>query len=332
MTSDGVVRAARFPQDVAGIIRLMEVCFAEKLDADSRAAFREYRQLAAGGRPVWELARLFGVVHAEEWFGGVVLESEGRLVGNASITPGAFQPESWLIGNVAVLPECRRRGIGRALVRAALDAVRERGGRSIYLQVDLENESAARIYREFGFREISRRAVWYRPQGPLPAAAAPASPEGFAAARRKPAEWEDEYRWLQETIPEGLLWNTPIDADALRPSFWRSAGAWLAGDMESDWLVRSGGRIAGAARIHLRAWSQDAWLFVRPDAPGAAPALARAMLDSGGSSAAMNLETRADTADADLKTLGFQLKRTSLWMSRTAGAAELQERRNADPG
>jgi ribosomal protein S18 acetylase RimI-like enzyme len=54
----------------------------------------------------------------------------------------------------------RRRGHARAIVATLLRAAWELGARHAYLQVNLENEPARRLYRQFGFEE--RYQYWYR--------------------------------------------------------------------------------------------------------------------------------------------------------------------------
>jgi ribosomal-protein-alanine N-acetyltransferase len=63
--------------------------------------------------------------------------------------------------NVAVAPMHRGRGIGRALVTAALDACETRGVQSVYLEVRVSNVAARRLYAGSGFREMGRRRGYY---------------------------------------------------------------------------------------------------------------------------------------------------------------------------
>ena len=58
--------------------------------------------------------------------------------------------DCWL-EDLYVTDEARRRGVGRALIEAALEAARERGCRRIELDVDEVNEAALALYRSCGF-------------------------------------------------------------------------------------------------------------------------------------------------------------------------------------
>jgi ribosomal protein S18 acetylase RimI-like enzyme len=52
-----------------------------------------------------------------------------------------------------VSPDARRGGLGRALVAAAIDRVRERGCGRIALDTAERNEAAVALYRSFGFSD-----------------------------------------------------------------------------------------------------------------------------------------------------------------------------------
>ena len=62
---------------------------------------------------------------------------------------------------LAVDPVHRRHGIGACLLRAAMDAARERGGRSMALEVSVDNAAARKLYARAGFTEIGRRVRYY---------------------------------------------------------------------------------------------------------------------------------------------------------------------------
>ncbi|MEM9185548.1 MAG: N-acetyltransferase [Planctomycetota bacterium] len=58
------------------------------------------------------------------------------------------------IQNVGVVAEHRGRGLGRALLCAALLGFRQAGLRRAYLEVTAENAGAVRLYQSAGFRRI----------------------------------------------------------------------------------------------------------------------------------------------------------------------------------
>jgi len=85
------------------------------------------------------------------------IAAEGkRVIGTArlwNITCGAGKP-ALLLGPVAVVGDCRKRGIGAALVRRAVEAARKLGHAAIVLVGDVP------YYGRFGFSAEKTGALW----------------------------------------------------------------------------------------------------------------------------------------------------------------------------
>jgi ribosomal-protein-alanine N-acetyltransferase len=64
--------------------------------------------------------------------------------------------------NVAVHPNCRRRGIAKGLLEALIRTLKKLGSRSLTLEVRASNEPAITLYTEFRFLEAGRRRIYYR--------------------------------------------------------------------------------------------------------------------------------------------------------------------------
>ncbi len=65
------------------------------------------------------------------------------------------------INNLAIRPECRRAGLGAALLRPSLGEAARCGGRRATLEVRRSNASAIRLYERFGFRPAGIRHAYY---------------------------------------------------------------------------------------------------------------------------------------------------------------------------
>lgn len=87
-----------------------------------------------------------------------VAEADEKVVGYAACWTVLDQAE---LGNVAVDPEVRGRGIGGALVDAVVDRVRARGAAECYLEVRESNLDAQAIYGRRGFAVVGRRRGYY---------------------------------------------------------------------------------------------------------------------------------------------------------------------------
>jgi len=62
---------------------------------------------------------------------------------------------------LAVHPDCRRAGLGRALVEAAMARLQAAGATRLFLEVDEANSAACAIYRALGGVEVGRRCRYY---------------------------------------------------------------------------------------------------------------------------------------------------------------------------
>ena len=64
--------------------------------------------------------------------------------------------------NIAVSPQCRRFGIGRALLENVIDHCRAVQADNLFLEVRRSNESARAMYERFGFVYDSVRKNYYK--------------------------------------------------------------------------------------------------------------------------------------------------------------------------
>lgn len=84
----------------------------------------------------------------------------GRVVG----------PEAELL-TIAVAADARRSGIGRRLVADFEAVAARRGAQAAFLEVAATNTAARALYAGAGYREIGRRAEYYRPANGAPVTA-----------------------------------------------------------------------------------------------------------------------------------------------------------------
>lgn len=66
------------------------------------------------------------------------------------------------IAGIAVAPEKRGRGFGRALIRAAIEGARTRACGAVALQVSTANRAALALYAAEGFRRVRKLPGFYR--------------------------------------------------------------------------------------------------------------------------------------------------------------------------
>jgi [ribosomal protein S18]-alanine N-acetyltransferase len=110
------------------------------------------------GDSAWSAAAWTGEFARLDTDRAVLVADEGTQVGYVVllVPPDVADPVDLL--RIAVSPAERRTGIGGQLMTAAL---RRCTGRTVLLEVAAGNESAAALYRGYGFEEISRRRGYY---------------------------------------------------------------------------------------------------------------------------------------------------------------------------
>ena len=92
----------------------------------------------------------------------VALGDDGTIVGYAGVSvPAAGAPAD--IQTIAVVPEMRRRGIGRELLTRIARFGFERGATESLLEVRADNPGAQELYRLLGYHEIAVRPRYYQP-------------------------------------------------------------------------------------------------------------------------------------------------------------------------
>lgn len=88
----------------------------------------------------------------------LVLEKEGQIVGYCGM---------WLIvdeahiTNIAVLPEFRGQKLGEGILSMVMDIARQRGAKTMTLEVRVSNEVAQSLYRKLGFINGGIRKNYY---------------------------------------------------------------------------------------------------------------------------------------------------------------------------
>jgi ribosomal protein S18 acetylase RimI-like enzyme len=91
------------------------------------------------------------------------------LTGNATGLPVgvlllAEHPErdTWEVAYLGVVPEARRRGLGRAILHEGLALAKSSKRGTIEIAVDAGNSPAVGLYRVLGFTDVCRFAVHLR--------------------------------------------------------------------------------------------------------------------------------------------------------------------------
>jgi len=299
-------------RDLLAVADLVEFCFAQSLDADGRLYIKQMRQAARSG-PLLDLASAGGS-RIDLPMGGFVWQEGDRVVGNLSLIPHRREGERlYLIANVAVLPDYRKRGIARALTQAALEEIESCGQKETWLQVDENNAAAVGLYRSMGFRERLRRTSWRtQPQRELTVETG----SRLNLRHRKPSDWTTQKNWLQSNYPAEVRWQLPLDLKLLQPGLKGGLQRLFNERQVLQWGVEGQRGLMGVLSWQSSSLEADRlWLATEEGKEGEAIPLlashAHAVLRQG---RPLTLNYPAGRARETLARVGFQAARTLIWM------------------
>lgn len=303
-------------RDLGGIASLMELCFGSDLDAGGRYAVGEMRALSRTGPLLWLLA---APLHGRSAWGlGYVWVEDGQVIGNVSTQRSSGSAQGWLIANVAVHPDFRRRGIARALTLAALDLAADNGARWMALQVNADNPGAIALYRNLGFAQVAARTRWSRPAGTAPPPPADSTDATIRPRRRN--EWPQQFDLAQRVRPAGLTWTSSLRPEDFRPSLARALDRFMSGQWQEHWLAVAEERVAGSLTLLTNAGDGDNLaLMIHPEWRGRLerPLLARGLRRLGRRAWPTCAEHPPEpAADEAWREFGFSAGRTLVWMRR----------------
>lgn len=157
----------RLPR-AAGLLRIRRAALADA-DALARVYAAVVPEGFLGGQPPVDLAAR--AARYEEMIGSDgpaavwVLEDDGRVLGSANVTS---RVTGVLSLGMAILPEGRGRGAGRALIETIMEHARAVGAHKVDLEVWTDNARAIAVYSACGFEvEGVRREHYRRADGSL---------------------------------------------------------------------------------------------------------------------------------------------------------------------
>jgi ribosomal protein S18 acetylase RimI-like enzyme len=300
-------------RDLQAVADLIELGFSDTLDEDGRRYLSQMRSAARSQ-------------HGLGWFGyasgfsgiqmmGYVWEEDGRIIGNLSLIPYLMNARRhFLIANVVVHPEHRRKGIGRALTSQGIEHARQAASPAVWLHVRQENQAAIDLYETLGFRERARRTTWIcqgdspRPE-PLP---------GLEIKTPQAKHWPLVQAWLQADYPKELLWHLPLRMHLMRSGLLGSLLRAFSDTAIVQWAAVRRGRLDGLAAWQSSPGSANILWLAAPQS--AEPQVIQALLLHARrnipSQRPLILDFPAGQLEAPLQAAGFHPRQTLIWMEK----------------
>ncbi|MHA2289400.1 MAG: GNAT family N-acetyltransferase [Promethearchaeota archaeon] len=148
MVSDDLLkRPLHFRKDFERIVALLELVFAEEIEArgmDIRSELLTYKRVL----PFFKVLGIFSRTFRYPMNGFVFETKQKQII--ASVNTSSLS-NRWEIAMVATHPDYRRRGLAKELVTDAIAFVKDKKGKICTLEVIADNIPAYNLYRELGF-------------------------------------------------------------------------------------------------------------------------------------------------------------------------------------
>lgn len=229
----GHLRPIRPARDLSDIADLTEIGFGDQLGRAGRDVVREMRQMASLGPLLWPLSWALRLSMGA----GFVWEEDGKVVGNVSLFDAGRFPNlgrGWLIANVVVHPSYRRHGIAQALMGAALENIRKRGGNWCALQVEKDNDGARALYESLGFHN---RGLLLRWEADLIASELPQPSHDWLPRARRVSEAAQEAILVAAARPAMIVWSRVLAPGEVRGDWLWSLGRAFGGSPVERWVI-----------------------------------------------------------------------------------------------
>lgn len=248
--------------DIPGILRLLEQVFGASMDADGRQMFAG----ASAQSPaiLWRLSPAAAKLSL-----GFVWEEDGRIVGNVTVLPSET-PGRFLVVNVAVHPDFRRRGIAQLLMRQVEKLVQQRQGNQILLQVVKQNSAAIALYNSLNYTTVGSMTHWTASVSRLRRLDLNLQGAGPSIRELRRQEWQAAFALDNQALHADLNWPEMLKPDAYKSGLLVRLMNFLNGRQIETWVISGAqNRLVGLGSITTE-WGQphQAVLRVHPSWTG----------------------------------------------------------------
>lgn len=227
--------------------------------------------------PILQILQFFSPI-LRDAMRGFIAEEDGKPIGLMNHMRDSKEPE-WFLANAAVLPDYRRRGIGRKLLAAIQDEVRQRGGGVLILGVVDQNVPSLELCKSMGF-EVFTSAVEMDIEADTPVPA-PTLPDGWTLEPRSRFDWRTQFELAKRITPENVArYEPPVERRFRRPFIRPLFGILFekaGGSRSRRFTLRApDGKIVAASGLWFRVnkgGMNDAGIDLDPAYPELAPFL-----------------------------------------------------------
>jgi GNAT superfamily N-acetyltransferase len=254
-------------RDLKQVVNLLRIAFPEELGESEALWLQDLETLGTFMPLIWFLNHV-NVMLGRLLYGFVWIE-DGQIVGNVTIS--RLSPQNWLISNVAVHPDYRRRGIARGLMVASVDWIRDRAARWISLEVRRDNVTARSLYQNLGFVLVKGTTEMERYSNEPVRHSAP--PEGYQLRPARSTDGSKIFELVRQVTPELVQRIAPIrrhDFQVGRVNRFIDGLHWVIGlPTNLRWVVTDADeQVVAALKVQVGGRQHRLLFLIHPDIPG----------------------------------------------------------------
>lgn len=309
-------------RDLGRVADLVELCFVDTLDQDGQRYLQQMR--SAARNPSYLRWASMVAERTAMPLSGYVWEEADQIVGNLTLIPHIAQGKRfYLIANVAVHPNFRRRGIAVQITHKAIQHARQRGAQAVWLHVRADNQSAIDLYQSLGFVEKACRTTWVLGRevytGGFPEAGILQQKMDQLHIRfgsRRAVDWPIQRNWIRQSYPKEMSWHLSLRPIALQPGVWGFLYRTINSLWVRHWAVYKRQRLLGVLSwqpSHM--YADYLWLAtsIEPDEE-VITALLLHVRQQIASRRPLSLDYPAGRAESAIQQAGFHAHQTLKWM------------------
>lgn len=313
-TSHPNLRQLSILRDLPAVADLIELCFSSTMDGEGKRYVQDMRRAGSDNSFIKWANRAAETTSLP--LSGYVWEENGRIIGNTSLVPFRHNKKRlYLIANVAVHPEHRRKGIARALTERAMQHAREKKVDNLWLHVRDDNAGAIDLYTKLGFIERAQRTNWQA----VTDFHTPTLTTDIAITNRHHRDWPTQLHWLSRLYPDHLAWHRNWNFRSLRPGFWNWLYLFFVDINIRQWTATRKDQLEAALAWipYGRGESLFAATGEKSDPAAITALLLQARRDLAHSYPNIGLEFPSGEFDGAILAAGFKALRTLIWMQAT---------------
>jgi ribosomal protein S18 acetylase RimI-like enzyme len=253
----GGARPINLNRDIPQVLRLLELVFGRVLGPDGQRLFSG--SLNSDRQPafLWRFSPVMNKLAM-----GYVWEEDDQIIGNVTVL-NTKSVGRYLVVNVAVHPDYRRRGIAQELMKTVIKMTRKRQGRKILLQVVKDNNAAINLYRSLDFITLGNVTTWRCHVSRLRELSTLTEDSRRLHVRElRRQEWQAAHELDLSAQHPDLNWPESLPADRYRGGVRRWVDRFFNGRQTEHWVTTHQEKLVGLVSIRSE-WSRPHQVALR---------------------------------------------------------------------